>query len=426
MAVMSDPSADREPRAAPPHDEISLRELYLVLRRRAGWIVAAALVAGVAAFAAVAVRPPVYVAEATAVVARAPIEVGLGTGIRFRPEVDVTYDTYQTFAFTRSVLEEVLPFHDARDLSRLREALTLERVAGAATPTQTSGLLAVAHRARSTDAATAAAAASAWAAATVATARRLLLENLDAVEAITGDGLDAARRELEAAEADLEDYRAASGVDALRARLGMPGTGAAGTLDLAIGDVEAALRANRLAVSQRLGELGSLRERRDAGGGGLEVVLNATPEVALSIDGAIASVEAQLAGLLAEQEALVESLADLRRQRDADAATLAEAAAGVARRERAVAVPREIVASLAAIEPSVAFVAQVAPSGARVLSEAVVPSAPEPRRLAVLALLAAVVAAFAAVVVTLLAEAVRDPRLMGTAAVRNGVRAARR
>jgi hypothetical protein len=145
------------------------------------------------------------------------------------------------------------------------------------------------------------------------------------------------------------------------------------------------------------------------------VVLNATPEVALSIDGAIASVEAQLAACWPSRRRWSRASRTCADSATADAAALAEAAAGLARRERAVAVPREVVASLAAIEPSVAFVAQVAPSGARVLSEAVVPSAPEPRRLAVLALLAAVVAAFAAMVVALLAEAVRDPRLMGTA-----------
>jgi uncharacterized protein involved in exopolysaccharide biosynthesis len=411
MTGMSDALVDRDPRDVPPQDEISLRELYLVLRRRAWWIVAAALVAGAAAFVAVWLRPPVFVAEATAVVARAPIEVGLGTGLRFRPEVDVSYDTYQTFAFTRTVLEEVLPFHGARDVSRLREALTLERVAGAAG--QATGLLAVSHRVRAGDAGAAAAAASAWAAATVATARRLLLENLDAVESITGEGLDAARAELEAAEAELESFRATSGVDALRARLGTPELGFAGTVDIAIGEVEAALRTNRLASSQRGAELASLRAGRDAGGGDLEVVLYATPDVALSLDGAIASLEAQVAGLLAEQEVLVESLADLRRQRGADATALAEAVVGEARRERAAAVPREFVTALAAIEPSVAFVAQVAPAGARVLSEAVVPSSPEPRRLGVLTVLAAVVAAFAAMVVVLLAEAVRDPRGVG-------------
>jgi hypothetical protein len=62
----------------------------------------------------------------------------------------------------------------------------LERVAGP--PNQAPGLLAVAHHVRSEDAAQAAAAASAWAGATIATTRRLLLENLDVVETITAPG----------------------------------------------------------------------------------------------------------------------------------------------------------------------------------------------------------------------------------------------
>jgi uncharacterized protein involved in exopolysaccharide biosynthesis len=407
MAGMMDEPALRDARAAPSHDEVSLRELYLVLRRRALAIVAVALIAGVAAYAVVATRPSVYLAEATTVVARAPIEVG-GTGLRFRPEVDITFDTYQTLAFTRGVLEEVLPFHEAVDVGGLRGALRLERVAGL--PNQAPGLLAVAHHVRSEDAAQAAAAASAWARATIATTRRLLLENLDVVETITGAGLTAARADLEAAEAELEAFRASSGVESLRALLGLGTLGAPGSLELAIAETEAALRVNRLAATQRAAELTSLRARGEAGDGALEVVLITTPEVLLSIEGAIASIEARAAGLAAEEEALTATLADLRGRRAEAAAALAEATVGLARRERAATAPLELLASLTAIEPSVAFVAQIAPAGARVLSEAAVPSAPEPRRVMSVTLLVAVVAGFAAAVAVLLAEAVSEPR----------------
>jgi uncharacterized protein involved in exopolysaccharide biosynthesis len=404
MAVMADDPAER---AAPPHEEISLRELYLVLRRRVLGIVAVGLLAGVAAFAVVATRSPVYLAEATTVVARAPVEVG-GTGLRFRPEVDITFDTYQTLAFSRAVLEEVLPIHEASDLRRLRDALTLERVAGPLN--QAPGLLAVAHHARSEDAGRAASAASAWASATIATARRLLLENLDAVETITGAGLASARAELEAAEADLEAYRASSGIESLRALLGVPAAGIPGRLELAIGEVEADLRANRWAATQRAAELTSLRARGEAGDGALEVVLFATPEVLLTIEGAIASLEARAAALAAEEQSLTAILADLERRRAEARAALAEATVGLARRERAATAPLDLLAALTAIEPSVAFVAQIAPAGARVLSEAAVPSAPEPRRLMAVTLLVAVMAGFAAAVAVLLAEAVREPR----------------
>jgi uncharacterized protein involved in exopolysaccharide biosynthesis len=407
MAGMMDEPALRDARAASSHDEVSLRELYLVLRRRALAIVAVALIAGVAAYAVVATRPSVFLAEATTVVARAPIEVG-GTGLRFRPEVDVTFDTYQTLAFTRAVLEEVLPFHEAVDVGGLRNALRLERVAGP--PNQAPGLLAVAHHVRSEDAAQAAAAASAWAGATIATTRRLLLENLDVVETITGTGLTAARADLEAAEADLEAFRASSGIESLRALLGVGTLGTPGSLELAIAETEAALRVNRLAATQRAAELTSLRARGEAGDGALEVVLVATPEVLLSVEGAIASLEVRAAALAAEEEALTATLADLRGRRAEAAAALAEATVGLARRERAAAAPLELLTSLTAIEPSVAFVAQIAPAGARVLSEAAVPSAPEPRRSMAVTLLVAVVAGLVAAVVVLLAEAVSEPR----------------
>jgi uncharacterized protein involved in exopolysaccharide biosynthesis len=407
MAVMMDDPAVRDARAAPPHDEISLRDLYLVLRRRALAIAAVALIAGLAAYVVMGMRPAVYLAEATTVVARAPIEVG-GTGLRFRPEVDITFDTYQTLAFTRAVLEEVLPFHETADVGGLRGALRLERVAGP--PNQASGLLAVAHHVRSEDAGQAAAAANAWATATIATARRLLLENLDVVESITGAGLTAARAELEAAEADLEAFRASSGIGPLRALLGVEPEGVPGILDRAIARVEADLRSNRVAAAERAAELDALRARGQAGDGALEVVLSATPEVLLSVEGAIASIEAWMAALAAEERALTASLAELRGQRDEAAAALAAATVGMAQRERAATAPLDLLASLTEIEPSVAFIAQIAPAGARVLSEAAVPSAPEPRPSITVPLLVAVVAAFVAVVAVLLAEAVGEPR----------------
>jgi len=415
---MSDVARPAPAAPAGPPDEISLRELYLVLRRRAPWIVAGALVAGLIAFAALSLRPPSYVAEATAIVSRAPISVQLGTGLSFRPEIDLTFDTYQTLAFSRSVLEAVLPFAPANDVVRLRDTLSLERVAGL--PNQPSSVLAVVHRVRGRDPALAAAAADAWAGATIATARRLLLENLDAVELITGEGLAQARAALETAEAELEAFRGASAIASLRTQVGYTGRGPTGgeghvpgTLDQAIDALEADLRRNRIAGQQVAAEITSLEARAGQDGDDLLVVLYAAPTVTLPLAGAIASLEAQALALAAEGRAIGEELDGLFQARAAAGAALADATAAMARLERAVAAPRAAVESLAAIEPSVAYVAQVAPSGARVLSESVVPSVPEPSRRGLVALLAAVVVAFVGVVLALLAEAVRDPRTSG-------------
>jgi uncharacterized protein involved in exopolysaccharide biosynthesis len=81
----------------------------------------------------------------------------------------------------------------------------------------------------------------------------------------------------------------------------------------------------------------------------------------------------------------------------------------LARQQRMVEAAQQSVDRLAAIEPTLEYVAQLAPTAARVLGEALVPTRPESRRTAVVAILAATVAAFAAVLVVLLREAVRDP-----------------
>jgi hypothetical protein len=90
-------------------------------------------------------------------------------GLRFSPEVDVTFETYQTLAFSRGVLEAVLPLHEAVDLARSARALTIERVARLGEPALGSAGRR-AQRARG-DPGGAAAAADAWAEATVAAAR---------------------------------------------------------------------------------------------------------------------------------------------------------------------------------------------------------------------------------------------------------------
>ena len=403
MAAMSDATPDRAPTPAPPSDEISLRELYLVLKRRAPWIVAVAAVAAVAAGLFLVSRAPTYVAEATAVVARAPIEVDLGTSLRFRPEVNLTFDTYQTLAFSRGVLEE-LALERSVEVAELRRALTLERVTGAAN--QTTSFLAVAHQVADRDPQRAARLANLWAEATVRRARDLLLENLDAVETITGEGLDAAREALLEAESAFQDYTAQVAIEALRSR--------SVALLESESQVVAGQRDARLSLMQLRSELEVLlAQRRSDGDGSLPVVLTGAPEVTLTLDGAIASVQASVAGLEARLDAWDDEVERLTAERNAVAFELANASVRLGQLQRAVDDQTRQVDALATVEPGVAYVAQVAPSGARVLSAALVPTEAESRRVLLIALLAAVVVGFAGVVVALLAEAVRDPRANG-------------
>ncbi len=390
----------RVPATSAPSDEISLRDLYLVLRRRALWIVVAAVLVAVAVFFVLGARPDVYVAEATGTVSRTPVSVQGDTGLVFRPELDISFDTYTTLAYSRSVLEAVLqvvPSADL-DLAQAREVLTLERLAGAGTANQPASLLAVAHRARAREPEVAAALATAWAETTIATVREVLSESLANVERITSSGLESAQAALAGAEEDLRVFREANdagadprGLEAARLR--------AATLADRRDELDRLIAAHEA-------ELASLRARPD---GQAQVVLFDAPQVTLTVDGAVWALEARIAGYEAEAERLAAQRRALADEIDELSAAVARVQTTTASLDRVVSRSATEVASLAAIEPTVAYVAQLAPTGARVLGEAGVPSAPEPRPLTLIVLLAALVTAFAGVVVALLAEAVREP-----------------
>ena len=396
---MTTPDPERLPdtRPVPAPDEISLRELYLVLKRRSPWIVLAALVVALAAFLIASTRPPRYVAEGTTVVARAPIEVDAGTNLRFRPEVTVGFDTYQTLAFSRAVLEAVVPHHEASDVATLRGSLTLERVAG--TATQPTTFLAVAHAVRSRDAGAAAAAAEAWVEATVATVRALMLENFDVLELITADALGPTRARVASAEQAFEALRAAAAPESLNLTIA--------NMDQTIVSLSDQLRS----IERALASMGAERDFL----AGLDVddsvsiVLSTAPEVVLDVMGAEASLSARLLGLETQRERVVEQRDQLRREREALAQRRADVTVQLAALEREREEALRAMQLLTLIDPNVAYAAQVAPSGVRVLSAPTEPSRPEPTRATLIALLAAVVTAFAGVVVALLAEAVRAP-----------------
>jgi uncharacterized protein involved in exopolysaccharide biosynthesis len=379
-------------------DEISLRELYLVVRRRFVWIVAAAVVAGAAAYAVMATRPATFLAEASAVVARTPVSVAGESGLLFQPELDVTYETYATLAYSRGVLEAVLEAVPTAGLglAGARDALELVRLAGSAN--QASSLLAVAHRARSGDATVAADLATEWTRATIATVQALLNENLDAVERITSAELDLARAGLERAEQALRDFRQANDAAADPDRL----------LGTRLRSVALAERRDELQrqVAAREAELASLRSRGDPAE---TVSLADAPDVPLTVEGALWALEARVASARAELERLDLQEVAVRSELDALAAAVARVQTTVASLERAIVRADAEVATLAAIEPTVAYVAQLAPAGARVLGEAAVPAEPEGRATLLIALLALVGVGFAGVVVALVAEAVRDP-----------------
>jgi uncharacterized protein involved in exopolysaccharide biosynthesis len=169
------------------------------------------------------------------------------------------------------------------------------------------------------------------------------------------------------------------------------------------------------------------------------------PMVTLSRAGAIASLEAQVAsitetraalerGLLAQESELRALLAEDAEREAALTALQGEFAiesaeleqslkqqrteleGAIARErtalERNLAAARRDYDTLAPVQPGVALAVQIAPSGARVLAEAIVPIEPNGKRSPLIAMLAFLLAAFVGFAAALLREAVRDPQAL--------------
>lgn len=180
-----------------PSDEVSLRELYLILRRGFAGIAVTALVVGAAAFAYVSTRPTVYAASAT-VQLTAPQPVSSGSEVAsLVPQVGLGSQAYTSLANGSAVLSAAFAA-DAAVLREISDGLRLKAIDAA---NQTRGQLTIEHTARAATAELAAQRANAWAEASAAAAR-------SAMETTVARALAAANTELTARGAELDEAQA--------------------------------------------------------------------------------------------------------------------------------------------------------------------------------------------------------------------------
>ena len=365
----------------PYTDEISLRDLYLILKRGLPFIIGLALVAGLAAFVISSLLPKVYEAQSTTLVTPPPVRVGESGTLSFEPDVNISFESYETLALSQPVLEAAVEAVPEAGLtaSGLREAGGVDRLLGpqpnAASP------LSVTHAVRSTDPGFAAALANAWAQSTLDTVRTSLLATLDPAENSTNAELANLRARLEAAEGALESFDASDTSPILTqdvTRLTEAISDAEGELvplpgvsDLPTTDLVNAPKLNlaqEIAANEAL--LASLRAQSGAGSTG-----------AGQLEEQITFREALLTSLRSRRALLAQQVESYRRDFGAAQAELAALTRERATLERTLENARTAYQNVAALQPTIAYVAQLAPSGARLLSEAAVPNAPVgPRR----------------------------------------------
>ena len=399
---MSDPTIS--PTANPSHtDEISLRELYLILKRGLPLILIITGVAAIVTAIFLSLRSPIYAAESVALVTPPAITVEEVETLSFAPSSEVSFEAYETLANSRSVRETTTQTLGL-DVGEL-DGGSVDELVGP-NPGQIGSLL-VTHRVRHPDPDTAANLSNAWAQATLATVRSALLANIQPISEITAADAAARQTELSEAEQALATFEAsdaglsleatverlADSIASARAELSLTGSD---TLSLQgqEGDVlELSSRTNLnlpQAIAAARAELSSLENNNAA-----TITINLK--------------RAYLEGLEAQRSSLNELLAEYQVRYEAAQSELAELERERRTLARNLRLAETAFETTAGLEPIINYVSELSPSNASLLSEASVPSDNDRASTLLGTLIATIIAALSSIIFVFLREAVRAP-----------------
>lgn len=423
-------------------DEISLRELYLILRRNLWLIALVTVLVGAATFLFLQAQPPSFEAEATTLVTPPPIQVQSPENISFRPGGEVSFEAYETLARSRPVVEAALAAVPEAGVSYRDFGGSVNMLIGPQQATQ-SGPLAVTHRVRHRDAGLAARLSNAWAEAALEAVQTSLLASLEPISERTAAEIEALRADLQASEESLRAFRVSDQGETLSTLL------TAVNERLANLEREQALLEQQLAADRAGVEL--LLSSEAAPGAALDAESLATALEVLQSQQALASpatedqeaatrlgklaallrslpddtLEGSLTRLLnqadlrerlvgiAANEAALEQLAEQRRTFEVQAsdlqARIAELEAERIQLEREQLLAESAYTDVVTLQPIINYVRQITPANARMLNEATVPEAPVAPRPLLGTAIALLVAALLSTLFVFLREAVRPP-----------------
>ncbi len=392
------------------NDEISLRDVYLIFRKGLPLIVIAALLAGVLAFVVSSLLPKIYEAETTVLISPPAVNVEGTQNLSFRPSSEVSFEAYETLAESRGVLAEAVQSIDP-ELTYADMKGTVKELIGPQGPGQSVPLL-VSHKVRDTDPERAAQLADAWANTTLSVVKNSLFANIEPINAVTETSLEPLRTELAKAQGALETFEASDNSEALQATLNN------------LAQLIAAAKSGVITTSQlSLAQTGEVPQSRNDDPINLESSLKADTQVSLRQeiaakeayleslgDSSTAQDRAELAALQARQALLTEQLSSYESQYQETRQTLA----GLERQRRELAAALEnadeAYQSVLQLQPMIAYVSELSPTNARILSSAStsLPSDPvAPNRLLNTAL-AVVAVGLLTLVFVFLREAVRQ------------------
>jgi uncharacterized protein involved in exopolysaccharide biosynthesis len=397
-------------------DEISLRDVYLILRKGLPLILIVAVLAGVLAFIVSSFLPKSYEAQATVLISPPPVQVQGTRNLTFRPSSEVSLEAYETLAQSRGVLEEAA---QSVDTSMSYEDLggSVEQLIGPQRPDQVVPLL-VAHTVRNTDPEKAAKLANAWAATSLKIVQNSLFANLQPISEATNKALLPLQTRLEAARVALESFEAKDTTEVLQDTLG---------------------RLSQLIADAKTGVLSESQLSLEQSSESIDLVSStlAAPNVfssdfnvssSINLDQEIAVVEAMVSSLktqgqtadVAQSQAYLEGLKKRKKVLasqlvgyEQDYAQAQQVLASLSKERRSLELElknaEEAYQSIVALQPMISYVTDINPANARLLSQASIPSVSvSPRRFLNTAL-ATVLAGLFTLLFVFLREAVRAP-----------------
>ncbi|MCA9838123.1 MAG: hypothetical protein KC422_14490 [Trueperaceae bacterium] len=369
-------------------DDISLRDIYLLIRKHWLVIVFLPLVLAILAFVVSSFLPKSYEAESVALVTPSPIRLSGNANLSYRPPIEVSYEAYETLANSKGVLDQAIE-RAGLDVKGFNGKVS--QLVGPQRPDQVVPLLA-AHTVTYGDPEEAAKLANAWAEVTLETTQKSLLTNLDPLIVQTTEEAKRVRENLATAEKDLEAFETRDNSQSLQATLDQitqlianadNGRVTISELKQQNLDLNVALLLNQVSQNQDNQSQMATKLANSS--------LNLSQEIAAN-DAFIATLETQAlsaelqdeldyrrslaASLAARQELLAEQLTTYQQKQTDLQAQLAGLKRERAELERALELAQTAYDSIVTLEPSLDFLTKVTPSSTQLLNVASVPTEP--------------------------------------------------
>lgn len=402
-------------------DDISLRDIYLIIRKYSLVIVLVPLALALVTYFVSSLLPKQYEAESVALVTPSPIRLSGNPSLSYRPPIEVSYEAYETLANSRGVLEQTIE-RVGIDMAYTDFKAEVSQLVGPQRPDQVVPLLAN-HKVTYKDPEIAAKLANAWAEVSLETTQKSLLTNLDPLISQTAQEADRVKEELSKAEKALEAFEARDNSQSLQATLDQLAQLIANAENGRLNISELKQQSVDLNVGLILNQSSQSVETESKMGSNLaSSSLNLSQEIAAN-NAFIASLEGQalsatlrdelsyrksLAASLEARQTLLSSQLEAYSQKQSD---LQSQVAALKREradlERELELAQTAYDSIVALEPTLNFLTKVTPSSTQLLNVASVPSYPSGPKAKLNAAIALLLSGLSVLVFVFMKEAVR-------------------